>query len=412
MPVIGGEAVVVVDDRARVVAASSEVLPDAPAQHHAACSTAAQARATALAVGRARVRAAPALVAGGGSLALFDPRLDLGARHRPPRARLGRRGAPHGARPRRAARARRRARRRRRARAGGAHKAARDRRVCDAASTAAKVPCTTPRCASRAGRRARSPTSTPPTTSPATRTTSSRGSAATASTVQGMPIVSTVRYCPSAQECPYENAYWDGEQMVYGAGFAADDVVGHELTHGVTDFSSRLFYYAQSGAINESLSDVFGELIDLGNGAGTDTPAVRWEIGEDIPGIGALRDMADPTDLRRPRLHVEPGLQRRRRRDRRRRRPHELERQQQGRLPADRRRHVQRRHRRRHRDREVREGVLRRVADPALRQRLPRPGGRARPGVRDARDERAGDGRRLRARERGERGDRAARGAR
>ena len=52
--------------------------------------------------------------------------------------------------------------------------------------------------------------------------------------------------------------------MVYGDGFAsADDVVGHELTHGVTEFSSHLFYYYQSGAINESLSDVFGELIDL-----------------------------------------------------------------------------------------------------------------------------------------------------
>ena len=62
------------------------------------------------------------------------------------------------------------------------------------------------------------------------------------------------------QTCPYQNAFWDGQQMVYGAGFAAaDDVVGHELTHGVTDFSAHLFYYYQSGAINESLSDVFGE---------------------------------------------------------------------------------------------------------------------------------------------------------
>ena len=60
--------------------------------------------------------------------------------------------------------------------------------------------------------------------------------------------------------------------MVYGNGFAAaDDVVGHELTHGVTEFSSHLFYYQQSGAINESMSDVFGEYIDLVNGAGTDT---------------------------------------------------------------------------------------------------------------------------------------------
>jgi bacillolysin len=111
----------------------------------------------------------------------------------------------------------------------------------------------------------------------------------------GLTLKSTVKYCPSASECPYENAYWNGAQMVYGAGFAAaDDVVGHELSHGVTDFESHLFYYYQSGAINESLSDVFGELIDQGNGAGTDTAAVRWKMGEDLPSIGAIRDMANP----------------------------------------------------------------------------------------------------------------------
>ncbi|MGH2751446.1 MAG: Ig-like domain-containing protein [Actinomycetota bacterium] len=111
----------------------------------------------------------------------------------------------------------------------------------------------------------------------------------------GMPLVSTVRYCPNPASCPYQNAFWNGEQMVYGEGFAVDDVVGHELAHGVTEFGSHLFYYFQSGAINESLSDVFGEFVDLTNGAGTDTAATRWQIGEDIPGIGAIRDMEDPT---------------------------------------------------------------------------------------------------------------------
>ena len=112
----------------------------------------------------------------------------------------------------------------------------------------------------------------------------------------GLQLKSTVDYCPTVTACPYENAFWDGDQMVYGDGFAsADDVVGHELSHGVTDFSSHLFYYMQSGAINESMSDVFGELIDLTNGSGTDTPAVRWYIGEDVPGFGAIRYMADPT---------------------------------------------------------------------------------------------------------------------
>ena len=111
----------------------------------------------------------------------------------------------------------------------------------------------------------------------------------------GMALRSTVRFCPDVSRCPYQNAYWNGTNMVYGNGFAAaDDVVGHELGHGVTDFSSHLFYYYQSGAINESLSDVFGELIDLGNGSGNDTAGVRWLLGEDIPGIGAIRDMENP----------------------------------------------------------------------------------------------------------------------
>jgi bacillolysin len=111
----------------------------------------------------------------------------------------------------------------------------------------------------------------------------------------GLPLISTVRFCEVPPGCPLENAFWNGSQMVYGPGFAAaDDVVGHELSHGFTDFTSHLFYWYQSGAINESMSDVFGEYIDLTNGAGTDTPGVRWELGEDIPGIGAIRDMQDP----------------------------------------------------------------------------------------------------------------------
>lgn len=109
----------------------------------------------------------------------------------------------------------------------------------------------------------------------------------------GMTLISTVHY-----DFEYFNAFWNGQQMVYGdaAGFPlADDVVGHELAHGVTEYEAGLFYYYQSGAINESLSDVFGELMDLTNGDGTDTAAARWQIGEDIAGNGALRNMKDPT---------------------------------------------------------------------------------------------------------------------
>ncbi len=111
----------------------------------------------------------------------------------------------------------------------------------------------------------------------------------------GMTLVSTTRYCPDLSHCPYANAFWNGAQMVYGAGFAsADDVVGHELTHGVTENTSNLFYYYQSGAINESLSDVWGEFIDQTDGVGSDTASDKWLMGEDIPG-GALRSMKDPT---------------------------------------------------------------------------------------------------------------------
>jgi bacillolysin len=112
----------------------------------------------------------------------------------------------------------------------------------------------------------------------------------------GMALLSTVRFCDPDSACPYTNAFWNGQQMVYGQGFTADDVVGHELAHGVTEFTSHLFYYYQSGAINEALSDIFGELIDLTNTGGTDNATTRWQLGEDVPGYPTgLRDMEDPT---------------------------------------------------------------------------------------------------------------------
>ncbi len=113
----------------------------------------------------------------------------------------------------------------------------------------------------------------------------------------GATIVSSVHFCSSSTSCPMVNAFWNGIQMVYGEGFsAADDVVAHELTHAVTERTANLFYYMQSGALNESYSDIFGETVDLLNGdAGT-----RWDLGEDIPGIGAIRDMDDPTVFNDP----------------------------------------------------------------------------------------------------------------
>lgn len=87
---------------------------------------------------------------------------------------------------------------------------------------------------------------------------------------QGMRLASTVHYRQG-----YDNAFWNGQQMVYGDGdedlppaqrlftrFTKSlDVIGHELTHGVTQFSANLVYNAQPGALNESFSDVFGSLV-------------------------------------------------------------------------------------------------------------------------------------------------------
>jgi bacillolysin len=111
----------------------------------------------------------------------------------------------------------------------------------------------------------------------------------------GMSLISTVNYDDVPGGATYQNAFWNGTQMVYGAGWSnADDIVGHELTHGVTQYESNLFYYYQSGAINESFSDVWGEFIDLSDGMGTDTPGARWQLGEDLS-FGVLRSMSDPT---------------------------------------------------------------------------------------------------------------------
>lgn len=120
----------------------------------------------------------------------------------------------------------------------------------------------------------------------------------------GMAVRSTVRHCEPDFPCPYQNAFWNGEQMTFGAGLVVDDVVAHELAHGVTESEADLFYYYQSGAINESMSDVFGELFDQGNGTGNDAAANRWLVGEDLApppaGLGVLRNMANPPQFNHP----------------------------------------------------------------------------------------------------------------
>ncbi|VAW99205.1 Chitinase [hydrothermal vent metagenome] len=108
----------------------------------------------------------------------------------------------------------------------------------------------------------------------------------------GSTIVTSVHYGPIG----FGNAAWTGtgEQMYFGDGYAqADDVVAHEFTHGVTQYESNLFSYYQAGSIAESFSDVWGEFVDQTNGAGSDTAADKWLMGEDLPG-GAIRNMSNP----------------------------------------------------------------------------------------------------------------------
>ncbi len=121
----------------------------------------------------------------------------------------------------------------------------------------------------------------------------------------GMQLSSSVhllnRYC---------NAFWNGEQMAYGDGDSKTcislsgglDVVGHELTHGVTQFTSNLIYEDESGALNEAFSDMMGNTIEFYAAANGLDPAATpdWLIGEDIilvpDAAPGFRNMGDPQE--------------------------------------------------------------------------------------------------------------------
>ena len=98
---------------------------------------------------------------------------------------------------------------------------------------------------------------------------------------EGMPLDATVHFGTD-----YNNAFWNGEQMVFGDGdgeifnrfTVALDVIGHELTHGVTEDEAGLAYMFQPGALNESISDVFGSLIKQ-RAAGQAAKDADWLIG-------------------------------------------------------------------------------------------------------------------------------------
>ncbi|EIT85666.1 peptidase M4 thermolysin [Fictibacillus macauensis ZFHKF-1] len=109
---------------------------------------------------------------------------------------------------------------------------------------------------------------------------------------KGASLISTVHVGTK-----WNNAVWNGQQMVYGDGDGKEftylsgalDVVAHELTHAVTEYTANLTYKNQSGALNESMSDIFGYFLDPSD----------WWIGEDVytPGKAGdgLRNIQNPT---------------------------------------------------------------------------------------------------------------------
>ncbi len=100
----------------------------------------------------------------------------------------------------------------------------------------------------------------------------------------GATLSSTAHY-----RVDFQNAFWNGVQMVYGDGYAVKDVAAHEMTHAVTEYAAKLEYRWQSGALNESFSDIFAAMVDRDD----------WLIGEDLPN-GPIRNMQDPTQFNHP----------------------------------------------------------------------------------------------------------------
>lgn len=113
---------------------------------------------------------------------------------------------------------------------------------------------------------------------------------------KGSTIYSYVNVVDPENGSAYDNAFWNGSAIFYGNGntgfkplAGSLDVAGHEMTHGVIQNSANLKYEGESGAINESMADIFGCMMD----------STDWLIGEDVVKIsafpsGALRSLSDP----------------------------------------------------------------------------------------------------------------------
>jgi Zn-dependent metalloprotease len=113
-----------------------------------------------------------------------------------------------------------------------------------------------------------------------------------------------ISYADWTEDEDRDNAFWSGSFAAYGAGdgevrrsFGALDVVGHEITHGVIDYSAKLVYRGESGALNESFCDIFGTAVEFfAEGANGD-----WLLGENVYiGQGSIRSMQNPKERSDP----------------------------------------------------------------------------------------------------------------
>lgn len=126
----------------------------------------------------------------------------------------------------------------------------------------------------------------------------------------GFPLNSYIHSSdPQSGSSSYVNAFWDGQRMTYGDGnssyspLVALDIAGHEISHGLTTFTANLVYAAESGALNESFSDIFGTAIEFF----ARPSRANWLIGEDIG--SAFRSMSNPLQFGDPDTRLGPSWQ-------------------------------------------------------------------------------------------------------
>jgi Zn-dependent metalloprotease len=124
----------------------------------------------------------------------------------------------------------------------------------------------------------------------------------------GGPVRSSIHCVEESGTREWDNAVWDRNQMMYGqtkvdgtlrSWALGKDIVAHELTHGITDATARIEYLGESGALNESYSDILGVIV--ANIGKTDVKRWNWLIGSDILGReDALRSMKNPEERDQP----------------------------------------------------------------------------------------------------------------